>query len=318
MALISIIIPCYNVEKYIDRCMESVVNQTIGIDNLEVILVNDASTDGTLDKLYQWEKKFADNIMVVTYEENLRQGGARNVGLNYASSDYIGFVDSDDWIETTMYEKLYNRIKEENCDVVKGRFIRETYPGQYKVDECVGEIGSFCTGLYLKKIIVDNKVYFPEKVAYEDNYWSTVLKIYIQREIIIEDIVYHYFVNEQSTVTTRNALHHFDRLDIEIGIVEEYKRRGFFEKYKEELEAQFIQRFYLNTWYIIFLRFDYIPDILEDMKKVIFDYFPNYKENPKLRMCNEREKALLRMLDISRKLTADEMMKIKLAYLESF
>lgn len=72
MALISVIIPCYNVEEYIDRCMESLANQTIKIENLEIILVNDASTDGTLDKLYEWEQRFPENIVVVTYEKNIR------------------------------------------------------------------------------------------------------------------------------------------------------------------------------------------------------------------------------------------------------
>lgn len=91
MALISIIVPCYNVENYIDRCVSSLVSQTIGIENLEIILVNDASRDNTLFKLYEWEKKYPDSIMVITYDENIRQGGARNVGLSYATSDYYTY-----------------------------------------------------------------------------------------------------------------------------------------------------------------------------------------------------------------------------------
>ena len=85
MAEISIIIPCYNVEEYIDRCLESVVAQTIGLDMLEIIVINDASTDNTLNKLYQWERRFPQNIMEITYEENQRKGGARNIRLEYAT-----------------------------------------------------------------------------------------------------------------------------------------------------------------------------------------------------------------------------------------
>ncbi len=65
--MISVIVPCYNVENYIDRCMNSLISQTIGLDDLEIILVNDASTDGTLSLLQEWEKEYPDNIMVITY-----------------------------------------------------------------------------------------------------------------------------------------------------------------------------------------------------------------------------------------------------------
>lgn len=125
---ISIIIPRYNVEQCIDRCLKSVTSQTIGLDLLEIILINDASTDNTLDKLYQWEHRFPQNIMVITYEENLRQGGARNIGLTYASGQYIGFADADDWIDKNMYKFLYEKICTLKVDAVRCKFVREAYP----------------------------------------------------------------------------------------------------------------------------------------------------------------------------------------------
>lgn len=124
MPPISVIIPCYNVENYIDRCVKSLINQSIGVENLELIFVNDASTDGTLTKLQNWEQTYPENIMVITYEENLRQGGARNVGLQYATGEYIGFVDSDDWIEPDMYELLYSIAKQKDFDQVCGKYMR--------------------------------------------------------------------------------------------------------------------------------------------------------------------------------------------------
>lgn len=74
------------------------IKQTIGLEHLEIILANDASTDATLDNLMEWDQRFPENIMVITYEENLCQGGARNVGFSCESGDFIGFVDSDDWM----------------------------------------------------------------------------------------------------------------------------------------------------------------------------------------------------------------------------
>lgn len=343
MPLISVIIPCYNVEEYIDRCMDTIVNQTIGIENLEVLLVNDASTDGTLDKLKQWEERYPEQIIVITYEENLRQGGARNLGLQYASADYVGFVDADDWIELDMYKELYRYATERQYDMVKGKFIRERFPGELPVVEkdrkdffCTfakidgyccqeiehtgnnGEWGSICTGIYRKSRIIENHVWFPEKIAYEDNYWSAVLNLYIENIYIVDKVLYHYFVNTNSTVTTRNAEHHFDRLAIEIGVLDEYEQRGCFELFHEKLEWNFIKKFYLNTWFIIFTRFDSIPDIFNFMQETILERFPNYKKNPNLGKCTLREQQLLRLLEVPGGLSIEVLQRVKNAYLKSF
>lgn len=82
---ISVIVPCFNVESTIDRCLESIVKQTVGINSLEIILVNDASIDGTFAKLCEWEGKYPDSIMVINCKGNKRPGGARNIGMEYAS-----------------------------------------------------------------------------------------------------------------------------------------------------------------------------------------------------------------------------------------
>lgn len=341
--LISVIVPCYNVEQYIDRCMDTLVKQTIGIENLEIILVNDASTDSTYEKLCQWEQKYPEQVMIISYEENLRQGGARNVGLQYARADYVGFVDSDDWIELDMYETLYEKVKEKSYDVVSGKFIRESYPGEKEFDNLImedqeycfqkkeewyvhavgntgqnGEYGSICTAIFKKSNIVENNIYFPEKLIYEDNFWKTILNLYISSLFIVDRVVYHYYINPNSTVTSHNAKNQLDRLVIEEMILEEYKIRGAFEHFKKDLEWGFIQRFYLNTMYIIFLRFDYIPDIFGYMKSTVLKNFPEYKSNPHMEKCNLREQQLLRLLEIPRDLTLDELNKIKMVYLKTF
>ena len=99
MAKISIIIPCYNVAEYIDRCLNSIISQTIGLEALEIICIDDASTDNTWQKLQQWEHSYPEQILLVHCDNNARQGTARNIGLSYASSLWISFIDSDDWIE---------------------------------------------------------------------------------------------------------------------------------------------------------------------------------------------------------------------------
>lgn len=91
---LSVKVPCYNAEKIIDRCLTSLVNQTLGLENMEVIVINDASTDGTLQVLKLWEQKYPDNILLIDYVVNVKTGGARNLGIHYASGEYIGFVSS--------------------------------------------------------------------------------------------------------------------------------------------------------------------------------------------------------------------------------
>ena len=339
MAEISIIIPCYNVEIYIDRCLESVVAQTIGLDMMEIIVINDASTDNTLGKLYQWECRFPENIMVVTYEENLRQGGARNIGLEYASGQYIGFVDADDWIDKDMFRLLYEKMCTFRVDAVRCKYIWEDdYPGQYsltednrqdveyafmprnglyyeQVTECAncGSYGGLWTGLYKKSLIKDHDIRFPEKLAYEDTYFDAILNLYIGSLYILDKPMYHYFINPASTTTSINAPHHLDRLKIELMLIDAFKERGAFEPWHDEIERDFLQRFYLNTWHIIFTRFTYIPDIFPFLRKSILQLFPEYKKNPYFYLM-ERKNPILCLLDMDGEFRPEDLTTIREAY----
>lgn len=118
MKEISVIIPCYNVARWVDRCLTSIVRQTIGLDVLEVICIDDASTDDTWEHLQEWERKYPDNLVLVRQEVNRRQGAARNLGLQYASTEWVAFVDADDWLEKDYFEKLYVPAAHYKCDVV--------------------------------------------------------------------------------------------------------------------------------------------------------------------------------------------------------
>ena len=126
---INVIVPCYNVEKYIDRCLDSVVGQTIGLDKLEIICVNDASTDGTWDRLSAWEKRYPLNIRLINCPRNGAQGRARNIGLSHAFGSYITFLDADDWMEKDAYERAWRAMKDYNCDIVRYGWIRDEGTG---------------------------------------------------------------------------------------------------------------------------------------------------------------------------------------------
>ena len=116
---ISVIIPCYNVKDMVSECLDSIVAQTIGLEHLEIILIDDASADETVSVLKKYEEKYPDNIMLVLCEKNGRQGTARNIGLSYATGDFISFVDSDDWIHPVMFKELFDIMNKNDCDVVQ-------------------------------------------------------------------------------------------------------------------------------------------------------------------------------------------------------
>lgn len=118
---ISIIIPCYNVEKYLHKCLDSVVNQTYR--NLEIICVIDGSPDNSFAICEQFAKK--DNRMVILEQDNQGLSGARNTGLSVSKGDYIMFLDADDWIEITTCEKAVQRIENNDCDLVIWSYVRE-------------------------------------------------------------------------------------------------------------------------------------------------------------------------------------------------
>ncbi|MBQ8982326.1 MAG: glycosyltransferase [Lachnospiraceae bacterium] len=347
MKKVSVIVPCYNAENYIDRCMDSIIRQTIGIENLEIVLVNDASTDHTLDKLCEWEQKYPDSVLVITYDENLRQGGAMNIGMQHSSGEYLAFSGVDDWMELDMYETLYRIASEEKYDIVQGKFQRDAeyhvpvLPDadssfcnhyvyhfehltedyyQHQVDNMgtVGEYGCTTTAIYRRSLIMDHQIFFPEGLAFEDNYWSAVLNLYTKNLYLMDKIVYHYYTNPHSTVSSRNSLRQLDRLVIETMILEEYRKRGLFDLCYRELEWRFVNKYYLATMYAIFTKLDMIPvDLMNDMRRTVVEQFPHYRENSNVRACLGRRKDLIDLLEIDEDLTLEQWMKVKLTYLES-
>ena len=128
MKKVSVIIPCHNAAKWLPQCFLSLVQQSIGIDGLELIFVDDASDDegATWALLEEFERAYPESIMIIHLEENLRQGGARNVALGYATGEYLAFVDADDFVEKDFLEKGYRRAMESDADIVQFDYVYYT------------------------------------------------------------------------------------------------------------------------------------------------------------------------------------------------
>lgn len=301
MKKISIIIPCYNVENYIDQCILTLVKQTIGIDSLEIIAVNDASTDHTLDHLLAFEKKYPQSIMVINCAQNGKQGRARNIGLSYANANYISFVDADDWLELSSYEKMYKKAKKYNCDAVAAGYKPETSrtsspmgpngkKDQYYIIENDTERGGFvgvdfgagfAGNLYRKSMLTENQIYFPEGYYFEDDYWYVLSMHYIHSAYIIGEDFYHYYQRPDSTIHKRNSSHQLDRALVEKLKLEELVQRGIFERFPTLYEHEFIRRYYMDMLYILFMQFDECDyKAARSLHDETIHIFPNYRNNP--------------------------------------
>lgn len=209
--LISVIIPVYNTEKYLEKCLISVQRQTY--DNLEVILIDDGSTDRSAaicDIFAENDKRFK-----VIHQENAGQAGARNVGLKKAAGKYIGFVDSDDYIEPEMFEEMYRETQNSGAYIVMCRFKRfgkidggfiplMEEADREKAVKLLVEDKIICSHLWDKlflRVLFDG-IEFPEGKAYEDIAVMHLLFLKTNKIKIINKIFYHYQIRENSTVTT--------------------------------------------------------------------------------------------------------------------
>lgn len=260
MKKISVIIPCYNIARWIDRCIASVAVQTIGLDSMEVICVDDASTDGTWERLQKWEQKFPEHMLLIRQDVNRRQGATRNLGLRHASAPYIAFVDGDDWLEPDYFEQLYAPIAHQSYDVVACGAATDPSASLVYFDEKSrgeGEGQALCSDtverkkemliqkplnifawakIIRKELLLDHQIYFPEGLLYEDNYWYPLLHIYADTIYIVQKRLYHYFMRDSSTVHAMNDPHHLDRVTIQLIKWEDYEKRGLLQSYRAELE----------------------------------------------------------------------------------
>ena len=172
MPKISIIIPVYNAEKYLEKCLDSVCNQTL--KDIEIICINDCSTDSSLNILRDYAQKDS-RIKIIDFKENKGPAIARNLGIDEANGEYIAFLDSDDYPETSeFYEKLYFKAKETGADVVKGAYkdsdaVSEDNSINEKIKEDKNNFCStYCSAIFNSNLIKGNNIHFPELRDMED------------------------------------------------------------------------------------------------------------------------------------------------------
>lgn len=213
MIKISVIIPVYNVEKFISKCLDSIVNQTL--KDIEVIVVNDGSPDNSQKIIDKYAKKYS--IIKSYIKENGGQGSARNLGLEKANGEYISFVDSDDWLDLNALEEMYTIGKKENsdiviCDMVDHYSDREIYHNCTKYNSIYEVTPSACNKIFRKSIIGGNR--FLSKVWYEDFDFTTKILLNTNNISVISNGFYHCNCGHVSTMNNNNSLKNLDMITV--------------------------------------------------------------------------------------------------------
>ena len=244
MPKVSVIVPIYNVEKYLEKCINSLLSQTL--EDIQIILVNDGSKDNSGNIAKEYEKNNKDRVIYVE-KENGGLSDARNYGLKYATGDFIAFLDSDDYIEKNAYEEMYNKAIEENSDYVECDFIWE-FPNKIRVDKQYPyknkkEMLSFVrvvawNKLIKRQLIIDNNLEFPKGLRYEDVEFTYKLIPFINKFAYVDKPFIHYVQREGSIANVQNerTAEIFTVLD---NVIEFYKKNNIYEKYRDELEYNY-------------------------------------------------------------------------------
>lgn len=279
-AEITMIIPVYNAEKYIDRCITSLLDQSF--DNFVMYFVDDGSKDSSYEKLKEYQKKNPERITVF-HKENGGAASARNYALNYLDTPYVMFCDIDDYVENDFVEKLYHAIIENNADMAVCAFERNGIEDSDHKNGCSGVISIEKNPDYIADVIaiVWNKIYcselwthlrFPEGVIYEDAALLPLIIARCQKIAFIDDVLYHYMDVENSVMHRQNG-HENDFFQI----LDYMNQDGYRNKYPEQY--QYLSMSYMFGVIITLIRRKAKKKEYDRVYQYIRKYGCNWKEN---------------------------------------
>lgn len=329
---LSIIVPVYNMmaDNKLDYCLQSLVNQTI--DDYEIIAVNDASTDNSLQLLKQYQTQFPEKIKVISLQENHKQGGAKNAGLDVCTGDFVGFVDSDDWILPDMYETLVNLALEQEADIAACTLchvythtmtptegissLKEEYIGDITHDKfrkLISNSGAIVTKVFRRRIFEEPKLRFPEHMFYEDNAIGTELIHRASKIAFIDKPMYFYYQDANSTTHALSESKCYDRMEAMRIMIRLAKEGAYFDEYYTEFEYKFMNLFYQNTLFSYLRGTRHVKmGFIRKLGKEMHDTFPNFQNNPIYQaVLNDEEK---RMMALQQKSTLVFLIYYKLLW----
>ena len=288
MIKVSVIVPVYNVEKYLEKCLDSLSCQTL--KEIEVIIVNDGSPDNSQSIIDKYVKKYSN---FHGYKKpNGGLSSARNYGIKYTKGEYIAFLDSDDYVTSDMYLKMYEKAISNDfdmvvCDVnyVEDDKVISVATSNIKND--TSNIKKTMKNIYpaawnkifKKELLVSNDVYFKEGVWFEDVEFIYRLLPYVKNIGVVHE-PFNQYVQRPGSITNTVNKKIYDYVYNMNGIIDFFKERKIYDEYKKELEYSYV-RYVYATFVKSILRYDY-KDYMEGVNFAITsvkEHFPKYRRN---------------------------------------
>lgn len=257
---LSIIVPVYNVEKYLGNCLESIINQTY--KNWELIIIDDGSNDNSYH-IADHYTTHNSQVRLIKLNQNIGVGNARNIGIKEAKGKYLSFIDSDDWIDNNFYSRLIEQIETDKSEIAvcgvkteysnsKSSQFRYSYAvsncitnsyalkllvNSYNLDQFISPIVP--NKIYLSSFVRQNNLYFDPSRSFQDDYFSFFCMIYAKKISIVPDIYYHYYQREDSITHVFSKRLVDDCLEILLQIKERLKNEKIFSQYSQEYYSFF-------------------------------------------------------------------------------
>lgn len=231
---ISVIVPVYNSEKYLDKCIQSIINQTYKF--LEIVLIDDGSTDNSAEICEKYKR--SDSRIQVIHQKNSGPAIARNTGLKIATGDYISFVDSDDYISENAYETLVKYLDHQKIDVLNfGHYCVNPLNGQCKEVPTKGiphnviisksdmreyiknaNKNTFlwfsCRNIFRRELLENNSIYFVDKILSEDSIFNMQAMLYADSVLAVDDVLYYYVQTSDSLTRKKHTEKHLEKLEL--------------------------------------------------------------------------------------------------------
>ena len=301
MPKVSIIVPVYNVEKYLEKCLDSLVSQTF--KNYEIIVVNDGSTDNSQEIINKYKLKYP-NLFKTYIKENGGLSDARNYGIEKATGDYIMFIDSDDYISKDMSEKLYNSIITNKSDMAICNFIRINSNGK-EIKNYNYNLGT-TTILKDKRIMLNqptacNKIYkkdlfaflkFDKGKYYEDLRLINKLYLKCKKISFIDDFCYFYIERSNSIMKDSNIKKNLEIIDAIQSLKDFYTKEKQYDNFRDEIEFLMIDNIIISTFTRIICSNRHYKQYIKEYTSFIKKEFPNYKKNKYIKNLDFKRKII--------------------------